>query len=194
MQTFQTPITDFRDNLLKAIPKLRAFARNLGGSAERGDDLVQETLLKALANAESFQPDSNMTAWLYTILRNQFYSEFRKRRHEVEDPEGRRAVQVAISPSQEWRVQFLEVREALHHLSAIHREAIMLIVSGMSYEDAATLCGCAVGTMKSRVNRARAQLTELLDSRRIGKGGGVRDAMVVRRHPKTGGMSLLTNS
>ena len=105
MQTFQTPIepilpiTAFRDNLLKAVPKLRAFARNLGGSAERGDDLLQETVLRALANAESFQPDSNMTAWLYTILRNQFYSEYRKRRHEVEDPEGRRAEQVAISPS-----------------------------------------------------------------------------------------------
>ena len=171
MQTAQTilpnpPIAAFRDNLLNAIPKLRAFAVALGGNSDRGDDLVQETLLKALAHADSFQPGSNMMAWLYTILRNQFYSEYRKRRHEAEDAEDRHAEQVAVFPSQEGRVHFLEVREALNHLTTVHREALMLIVSGASYEDAATLCGCAEGTIKSRVNRARARLTELLDNRR----------------------------
>jgi RNA polymerase sigma-70 factor (ECF subfamily) len=152
-----------KDDLLAAIPNLRAFAISLCGRNARADDLVQETLVKAWANIHSFEPGSNMIAWLYTILRNEFYSEYRKRRHEVGDEEGRHAARLATRPTQEGHMQFQDFRAALDRLAADHREALILVgASGLSYEDAANLCGCAVGTMKSRVNRARAKLAEML--------------------------------
>jgi RNA polymerase sigma-70 factor (ECF subfamily) len=152
-----------KDALVAAIPNLRGFAISLCGRTARADDLVQETLVKAWANIGSFEPGSNMVAWLYTILRNEYYSEFRKRRHEVGDDEGRHAARMATRPTQEGHMQFLDLRDALDRLRADHREALILVgASGLSYEDAAVLCGCAVGTIKSRVNRARARLAELL--------------------------------
>jgi RNA polymerase sigma-70 factor, ECF subfamily len=152
-----------KDDLLAAIPNLRAFAISLCGRNARADDLVQETLVKAWANINSFEPGTNMIAWLYTILRNEFYSEYRKRRHEVADEEGRHAARLATRPTQEGHMQFLDFRAALDRLAADHREALILVgASGLSYEEAAKLCGCAVGTMKSRVNRARAKLGEML--------------------------------
>src|SRR5580698_8834151 len=152
-----------KDDLLAALPSLRAFSISLCGRTSRAEDLVQETLVKAWANIGSFQPGSNMIAWLYTILRNEYYSEFRKRRHEVGDEEGRHAARLATRPTQEGHMQFLDFRAALDRLAADHREALILVgASGLSYEDAANLCGCAVGTMKSRVNRARAKLAEML--------------------------------
>src|SRR5580658_282720 len=152
-----------KDDLLAALPSLRAFSISLCGRTARADDLVQETLVKAWANIGSFQPGSNMIAWLYTILRNEYYSEFRKRRHEVGDEEGRHAARLATRPTQEGHMQFLDFREALDRLAPDHREALILVgASGLSYEEAARLCGCAVGTMKSRVNRARTKLAEML--------------------------------
>jgi RNA polymerase sigma-70 factor (ECF subfamily) len=152
-------VPSVKDDLLAALPKLRAFAISLCGRGARADDLVQETLVKAWANIGSFQSGTNMIAWLYTILRNEFYSEFRKRRHE----EGRHAARLAAAPTQEGHLQFLDFRAALDRLAPDHREALILVgASGLSYEDAASLCGCAVGTMKSRVNRARARLAEFL--------------------------------
>ncbi len=152
-----------KDDFLAALPKLRAFAVSLCGRNARADDLVQETLVKAWANIGSFQPGTNMVAWLYTILRNEFYSEFRKRRHEVADDDGHYAARLATRPTQEGHMQFLDFHAALYRLAADHREALMLVgASGLSYEEAAKLCGCAVGTMKSRVNRARAKLSEML--------------------------------
>ena len=159
------PVATFRDDLLKAIPKLRAYATALCRTTGRGDDLVQETLLKAWANANSFEPGSNMIAWLYTILRNEFYSEYRKRRHEIEDNEGRHANRRRVSASQEGYIHFLDVRDAFDRLTAEHREALILTVSGFSYDEAAAACGCAVGTMKSRVSRARERLAQMLDGR-----------------------------
>jgi RNA polymerase sigma-70 factor (ECF subfamily) len=154
---------DIKDDLLGAIPNLRAFAISLCGRGARADDLVQETLVKAWANIHSFEPGSNMIAWLYTILRNEFYSEYRKRRHEVGDEEGRHAARMATRPTQEGHMQFQDFRAALDRLAPDHREALILVgASGLSYEEAARLCGCAVGTMKSRVNRARAKLAEML--------------------------------
>src|SRR6202041_3762355 len=154
---------DIKDDLLGAIPNLRAFAISLCGRGARADDLVQETLVKAWANIHSFEPGSNMIAWLYTILRNEFYSEYRKRRHEVGDEEGRHAARLATRPTQEGHMQFQDFRAALDRLAADHREALILVgASGLSYEDAAAICGCAVGTMKSRVNRARTRLADLL--------------------------------
>ena len=152
-----------KEALLAALPSLRAFSISLCGRTARAEDLVQETLVKAWANIGSFQPGSNMNAWLYTILRNEYYSEFRKRRHEVADEEGRHAARLATRPTQEGHMQFLDFRAALDRLAADHREALILVgASGLSYEEAAGICGCAVGTMKSRVNRARTRLAELL--------------------------------
>jgi RNA polymerase sigma-70 factor (ECF subfamily) len=157
------PVVDVMGDLLAALPKLRRYATSLGGSPERADDLVQATVVKALANIDSFDPDSNMMAWLYTILRNQFYSEFRKRRYEVEDDKGHYADLLESSPSQEGHMHLLELRQALNQLVPDHREALILVgVSGLSYDDAAAHCGCAVGTIKSRVSRARVRLAVLL--------------------------------
>lgn len=152
-----------RKAVLGAVPSLRAFAISLCGNVDRADDLVQETLLRALANINSFQPGTNMSAWLFTILRNHFRSEYRKRRREVEDSEGRYAETLKTQPEQHGHVEFREFRDALAQLPADQREALILVgASGFSYEEAANICGCAVGTIKSRVNRARTRLAELM--------------------------------
>ena len=158
------PLTDsLRDDILASVPSLRAFAISLSGNGDRADDLVQETLLRALANIDSFQPGSNLPAWLFTILRNLFRSDYRKRRREVEDAEGRYADTLKSNPEQTGRVEFQEFRTALDKLPPDQREALILVgASGFSYEDAAAICGCAVGTIKSRVNRARTRLADLL--------------------------------
>ena len=158
------PSPDVKSTLLATIPSLRAFAISLCGNADRADDLVQETLVKAWGNIASFTEGTNMPAWLFTILRNIFYSEFRKRRREVADPDGEMAGRLTSLPDQHGHMDFLDFRTALQKLPADQREALILVgASGLSYEDAASICGCAIGTMKSRVNRARARLAELLD-------------------------------
>src|SRR5215470_20229151 len=139
-----------RDAVLGSIPNLRAFAISLCGNVDRADDLVQETVLRALANIDSFQPGTNMPAWLFTILRNLFRSEYRKRRREVEDVEGRYADQLKGHPEQVGRIEFGEFRAALAKLPHDQREALLLVgASGFSYEEAAAICECAVGTIKS---------------------------------------------
>jgi len=152
-----------RDAVLAAVPSLRAFAISLSGNVDRADDLVQETLLRALVNIDSFEPGTNLSAWLFTILRNLFRSEYRKRRREVEDGDGTYAESLKSQPEQEARVEFREFRAALSKLPPDQREALILVgASGFSYEEAAGICGCAVGTIKSRVNRARTRLADLL--------------------------------
>src|SRR6202008_3703481 len=152
-----------RDAMLSAGPSLRAFAISLSGNVDRADDLVQENLLRAMANIDSFQPGTNMSAWLFTILRNLFRSDYRKRRREVEDADGSYAESLKSHPEQHGRVEFEEFRRALAQLPSDQREALILVgASGFSYEEAAGICGCAVGTIKSRVNRARTRLAELL--------------------------------
>ncbi len=152
-----------REAMLAAVPSLRAFAISLSGNVDRADDLVQETLLRAMANIDSFQPGTNMSAWLFTILRNLFRSEYRKRRREVEDTDGSFAEGLKSHPEQLGRVEFQEFRAALSQLPAEQREALILVgASGFSYEEAADICECAVGTIKSRVNRARSRLAKLL--------------------------------
>ena len=142
---------------------MRAFAISLRGNVDRADDLVQETLLRAMANIDSFQPGTNMSAWLFTILRNLSRSEYRKRRREVEDADGSYAESLKSQPEQHGRVEFEEFRTALAKLPPDQREALLLVgASGFSYEEAAAICECAVGTIKSRVNRARTRLAELL--------------------------------
>jgi RNA polymerase sigma-70 factor (ECF subfamily) len=152
-----------RADLISVIPNLRAFAVSLSGNPDRADDLVQETLVKAWSNIGSFVEGTNLPAWLFTILRNIYYSEYRKRRREVADPEGAFAAKLATAPAQNGHMDMLDFHAALQHLPNDQREALILIgASGLSYEEAASICGCAIGTMKSRVNRARNRLAELL--------------------------------
>jgi RNA polymerase sigma-70 factor (ECF subfamily) len=152
-----------REAMLAAVPSLRAFAISLSGNIDRADDLVQETLLRAIANIDSFQPGTNMSAWMFTILRNLFRSEYRKRRREVEDTDGSYAESLKSQPEQNSRLEFQEFRAALAKLPPDQREALILVgASGFSYEEAASICDCAVGTIKSRVNRARTRLADLL--------------------------------
>jgi RNA polymerase sigma-70 factor, ECF subfamily len=152
-----------RQTVLDAVPRLRAFAISLCGNIDRADDLVQETMLRAFANIHSFQLGTNLTAWLFTILRNHFRSEYRKRRREVEDVDGSYTERLKSQPEQLGHVEFGEFRLALGKLPTDQREALILVgAAGFSYDDAADVCGCAVGTIKSRVNRARARLAELL--------------------------------
>ncbi len=152
-----------QDKILATLPRLRAFAISLSGKVDRADDLVQETLVRAFTNINSFQPGTNLQAWLFTILRNQFRSEYRKRRHEVEDVDGRFAENLTTPPEQQSRLEFEEFRQALTELPLDQREALILVgASGFSYEQAAQICDCAIGTIKSRVNRARARLAEIL--------------------------------
>ncbi|MEJ0048705.1 MAG: sigma-70 family RNA polymerase sigma factor [Rhodospirillales bacterium] len=113
--------------LLAALPRLRAFALSFCGHPDQADDLVQETLVKAWANLASFEPGSNMPGWLYTILRNEFYSRLRKRRHEVDDPDGLIAARLATLPSQEVHIHFQDFRAALFRLPPDQREALMLV-------------------------------------------------------------------
>jgi RNA polymerase sigma-70 factor (ECF subfamily) len=156
--------TDVRDALLAAVPSLRAFAISLTNNIDRADDLVQDTLVRALANLDRFVPGTNLNAWLFTILRNLFHSDYRKRRREVEDVEGGHAARLAVRPEQGAHMDFEDFRAALAKLQPDQREALLLVgASGFSYEDAAEICGVAVGTIKSRVNRARVRLAELLD-------------------------------
>src|ERR1700742_4195960 len=145
-----------REAMLGAVPSLRAFAISLSGNVDRADDLVQETLLRAMANIDSFQPGTNMSAWLFTILRNLFRSEYRKRRREVEDTDGSYAETLKSHPEQHSRVEFEEFRTALGKLPPDQREALILVgASGFSYEEAAAICGCGGGTHQNRGHTAR---------------------------------------
>jgi RNA polymerase sigma-70 factor (ECF subfamily) len=157
------PFESVRDSMLDAVPSLRAFAISLCGSVDRADDLVQETLMRALANIDSFKLGTNMPAWLFTILRNLFRSEYRKRRREVDDADGSYEDSLISLPDQMKHLEMNEFRNALDLLVSDQREALILVAaSGFSYEEAAQICGCALGTVKSRVNRARSRLAEIL--------------------------------
>jgi RNA polymerase sigma-70 factor, ECF subfamily len=151
------------DEVLAAVPQLRAFAISLCGNADRADDLVQETLLRALTHIHLFERGTNLEAWLFTILRNDFRTEYRKRRREVDDPDGRHVESLRTHPEQLGRIEFKELRAALAKLSADQQEVLVLVgAAGFSYAEAAAICGCPVGTVKSRMNRARIRLAEML--------------------------------
>ncbi len=166
--------------ILAAVPNLRAFAISLSGNVDRADDLVQETLAKAIANIHTFQPGTNMPAWLFTILRNLFRSEYRKRRREVEDIDGRYSDTLTTQPEQGGRLEFEELRKALLQLPEDQREALILVgASGFSYEEAAKISGCAVGTVKSRVNRARNRLIELMQIEDVNEVGSDQEMRAV---------------
>ncbi|WP_201837725.1 sigma-70 family RNA polymerase sigma factor [Microvirga zambiensis] len=154
---------DIRQEMLVTIPHLRAFAISLSGSVEKADDLVQGALLRGLENLDKFLPGSNMQAWLLTILRNLFHTQYRKRKREVEDPDGVMAGKLAVMPEQGSHLDFKDMQSALAKISLEQREALLLVAAeGVSYEEAAQICDTNVGTIKSRVNRARTRLAELL--------------------------------
>lgn len=154
---------DIHARLVEAVPNLRAFAISLCSDVDRADDLVQETLLKAWKNLDSFQEGTNLKAWLFTILRNTYFSDCRKRRREVKDEDGAYAAQLSVMPEQQGHMDLADFHRALATLSEDQREVLILVgAEGFSYEEVAEICGCAVGTVKSRVNRARVKLSELL--------------------------------
>jgi RNA polymerase sigma-70 factor, ECF subfamily len=160
----EPPNPAFRAGLIEAVPRLRSFAISLIRNTDRADDLVQETLLRAWHKRANFQAGTNLQAWLFTILRNHLYSEHRKRVREVEDSDGSHAASLITLPEQFERMEMQDIAGALDKLRPDQREALLLIsVQGMSYEDAAAVIGIASGTVKSRVNRGRTRLAELLD-------------------------------
>lgn len=165
------PSPALRRDLVAAVPSLRAFGISLCGDADRADDLVQETLVKAWSNLDSFQEGTNLRAWLFTILRNQFYSEMRKKKREVEDADGSLQASLSVPPAQQGHMDMVDFRRALSQLPDDQREALILVgASGFAYEEAAEICGVAVGTIKSRVSRARLKLVEML---KLGKESGL---------------------
>jgi RNA polymerase sigma-70 factor (ECF subfamily) len=155
--------TSFSQGLVDALPMLRAFARSLCGNKTQADDLVQETILRALSNSDKYEPGTNLDAWLVTILRNHFYSLGRKRRREVEDVDGAMAGRLVDAPRQDGQMAMSEFVRALAQLPDEQREALILVgASGFSYEEAAEICRVRVGTIKSRVSRARSRLESIL--------------------------------
>ena len=166
----------FKQELVALIPHLRAFARTLTGDATAADDLAQDAMMKAWDARASFQMGTNMKAWTFMILRNQFYSEKRRswRQNQLDQDAAERTLVAVDDP--EAPVALDELRQGLAMLPAEQREALILVgAGGFAYEEAAAICGCAVGTVKSRVSRARRALQGILDRgdyARDGKAAG----------------------
>lgn len=154
---------DPKEELVTHLPALRAFALSLTRNRATADDMLQDAVLKAWTNMDNFQKGTNMRAWLFTILRNNYYSSRRKLNREVADIDNVFSDTLSVKPDHDGRLQMMDFKDAFDQLADEHREALILVgASGFSYDDAADMCGVATGTMKSRVNRARAKLTELL--------------------------------
>jgi len=163
----EDPIRDeaFRRELVALIPHLRAFARTLSGDPTAADDLAQDAMMKAWDARASFEMGTNMKAWTFMILRNQFYSEKRRSWRQTQlDQEAAERTLVAVD-NPEAPVALDELRLGLAMLPIEQREALILVgAGGFAYEEAAEICGCAVGTVKSRVSRARRALQGILES------------------------------
>ena len=157
---------DIQNELLACLPDMHAFARFLVKDYERADDLVQEATVRVLAAADQFQPGTNFKAWVFTILRNLFYNELQKSKRFVDYGGASDSFEFlsAISSTQESSLDFRDFYRVFWQLDENHREVLMLVgASGLSYEDAASVCGCQVGTIKSRVSRARRDLRERME-------------------------------
>lgn len=174
---------EFKRELLGVIPHLRAFARGLCGRPDLADDLVQEALLKAWAAQDRFEPGTSMRAWTFVILRNAYLTDMRRNRFRAEYDETV-AERILVAPAgQEGPLHLSDMHRALLTLPPERREALLLVgAGGFSYEEAAQICDCAVGTIKSRVGRARAALTQMIESgqipRRSGKDAVAHDAIM----------------
>ncbi|MGV4791783.1 sigma-70 family RNA polymerase sigma factor [Rhizobium sp. F40D2] len=153
--------TALESEIVQLTPALRAFARRFLRSEDDIDDLVQETLVKALNSLHLYRPGTSLKSWLFTILRNTFCTNYRRQKREPTAMEAAME-QVSIAPSQEWALRERELEHALTQLPDDRRRALILVATGTSYEDAARLCGCRIGTLKSRVNRARGSLLSML--------------------------------
>ena len=172
---------DFGAELLTLIPQLRAFARMLTGDRDSAEDLAQEALAKALQFQLAFRPGTNLRAWVFTIARNEFYSKHRRawRTTALDDLAVERLP--GVGADQIWAVELSDALRALQQLPHTLREALLLVgASGCSCEEAAAICGCAVGTVKSRVWRARQALASILEGRSSGDAAA-------RRPPAEGG-------
>jgi len=151
------------DDVLQYIPALRVYARVLCKSVPDADDLVQETLLRAIEHADQYRSGTNMRAWLFTIMRNRFFTNCHKSARERTGAADCVALQVSVEPDQEWHMRAVEVGEVLQQLPPYYREALILVGSmGESYIDAARILDCDIGTIKSRVSRARGLLKEAM--------------------------------
>ncbi|WP_146585597.1 RNA polymerase sigma factor [Puniceibacterium confluentis] len=154
---------DPRDEIVQHLPALRAFALSLTRNGALADDMVQDSLVKAWTKIDSYEPGTNMRAWLFTILRNTYYSNRRKAGREVADVDGVYTASLSEKPAHDGRLQMSDFHIAFAKLNDEQREALILVgASGFSYEEAAEMCGVAVGTIKSRTNRARSRLAELM--------------------------------
>ena len=154
---------DPRDELVDHLPAMRAFAMSLTRNSATADDMVQDTLVKAWTNIDKFEVGTNLRAWLFTILRNTYYSSRRKAKREVADVDGVFTESLSQKPDHDGRLQMADFRDAFAQLPDEQREALILVgASGFAYEEAAEMCGVAIGTIKSRVNRGRAKLSELM--------------------------------
>ena len=161
----------FRQGLIDVLPHLRAFARGLCGRTDRADDLVQEAVMRAWAARGSFALGTNLKAWIFTIARNTFLNELRRNRRESQLEDGQAEAVLITAADQENGLHMTDLQRALDSLPADRREALLLVgASGFTYEEAAKVCDVAVGTMKSRVSRARAQLGALLDAESAADG------------------------
>ncbi len=155
----------FRKELLGALPHLRAFARGLCGRPDYADDLAQEAVIKAWGARERYTPGTNMRAWTFAILRNHYLSELRRNRRQTDLDEGVAERMLVMDADQEGGIHLSDMDAALQQLAPERREAVMLVgAGGFTYEEAAEIADCAVGTMKSRVARARAELNRLLNT------------------------------
>jgi len=155
--------TDPHEEMLEHLGSLRAFAMSLVRDRSLADDLVQETIARAWEKIDSFQAGTNMRAWLFTILRNHFYSMRRKQKREVRDEEGEMVARLSVRPDHDGRLALDEFKDAFALLRDEQREALLLVgVAGFSCEEAARMCDCAPGTIKSRASRGRKRLAELL--------------------------------
>ena len=166
MSSHPAPAADpveFKRELTAVVPHLRAFARGLCGRPDMADDLVQETLMKAWAAQERFEPGTSMRAWTFVILRNAYLTDMRRNRFRGEYDENVTERILTAPAGQEEPIHLSNMHRALLTLPPERREALLLVgAGGFSYEEAANICGCAVGTIKSRVGRARATLNAML--------------------------------
>jgi len=150
-------------NIVDLIPALRAFARTFCRDMFDADDLVQETLTKGLANLDKFEPGTRMKSWLFTIMRNSFYTRAKSIMREAPGLVDCASVRPVSEATQEWSMRSREVHDAINRLPPAKREVLVLVgVLGVSYEEAAEICHCSIGTVKSRLNRARASILQLL--------------------------------
>ncbi len=155
---------DIRRQIAKLLPDLRAFARFLVRDRIAADDIVQDSIVRALAALDQFQPGTNLKAWLFTILRNQFYEQGRRRKREVSALQERFDEEEAADPQQLARVEITDLQQLIWRLPPRLREALILVgAQEMSHEEAAAICNVPVGTMKARLSRARSGLAELID-------------------------------